>query len=234
MSKKEVSLVLPCYNEEKTLEDTVNTVSKVLEKETTAYEIIIVEDGCTDSTPDIAEKLASESDKIRHLHFEERLGKGKALNKGFESAESPKIFFMDTDLATDLKYIENLLDELDRNDIVIGSRYIEGSEAERGLVREFFSKGYNAMARLAFRTGIQDHQCGFKGMKKKVYSDIKNGLNSEHWFWDTELLVKAQEKGYSIKEIPVDWEEKEGSEVSVKNSIFYFSRRMITEKIRNR
>lgn len=232
MTKPEVSLVLPCYNEENTLEETIDTITEVLKEETALYEIIIVEDGCTDSTPEIAEKLASKTKQIKHLHFRERLGKGKALKKGFNIAKSPKMFFMDTDLATDLRHVKNLLDELDHYDIVIGSRYVEGSEAERGLVREFFSKGYNIMARIAFRTGIKDHQCGFKGIKKEVYNDVKDDIESEHWFWDTELLVKAKEKGYSIKEIPVKWEEKEGSEVSVKNSVFYFSKRVVTEKIK--
>jgi glycosyltransferase involved in cell wall biosynthesis len=232
MNETEVSLVLPCYNEEKTLEDTVETVEKVLEKEADQYEIIIVEDGCTDSTPQIAGNLASGSSKIKHLHFEERLGKGKALTKGFTDARASKLFFMDTDLATDLKCVKKLLDELEQNDIVIGSRYVEGSEADRGLVRRFLSKGYNTMVRLAFHTGIKDHQCGFKGINKEIFSDIKDNVKSEHWFWDTELLVKAKEKGYKIKEIPVDWEEKEGSEVSVKNSVFYFSKRILTEKVK--
>jgi len=231
MTKPDVSLILPCYNEEGTLEGTIERINEAIELETFPYEIIIVEDGCTDKTPEIASKLAANSDRINHLHFENRLGKGKALNKGFEAGKGSKLFFMDTDLATDLKHLSDLLEELDKHDIVIGSRYVEGSNAERGFVREFFSKGYNAMARIAFRTNIKDHQCGFKGINKEVFEDLKDELNSEHWFWDTELLIRAKEKDYSIKEIPVEWEEKDGSEVSVKNSVIYFSKRIFTEKI---
>lgn len=231
MREDDVSMVLPCYNEENTLEGTVTKAKNELEKHSKDFEIIIVEDGCTDSTPEIASNLTSELECMKHLHFEERLGKGKAVEKGFESAEKSKLFFMDTDLATDLNHISKLIEELDENDLVIGSRYIDGSEAERGLIRDLLSKGYNSLARLSFGTGISDHQCGFKGINRDAYNDIKDSINSDHWFWDTELLVQAEENNYSTKEIPVEWEEKEGSEVSVKNSIVYFSKKILGEKI---
>ena len=104
MTDREVSVVLPAYNEAATIEDTVATTVAALEAflPDGAFEVLIAEDGCSDRTPEIAAELASADDRIRHFHSDDRLGRGGALERAFEASEGDVLVYFDTDLATDL------------------------------------------------------------------------------------------------------------------------------------
>lgn len=231
MSDDSFSIVIPCHNEEDVLRDNVEKVIDEIKDFKQEWELLIVEDGCTDETPEIADELSERYGEVRHLHFKEKLGKGKAITEAFNQSKCSKLVFMDADLATDLKHIPEILEELESNDIVIGSRYKVGASSNRNLEREFLSRAYNIAARIFFQTGVKDHQCGFKGFRKKAFDEIKNDIESNHWFWDTELVINAQEKGIDVKEKPIEWEEKRDSGVKISQTIMHFSTKLFEQKI---
>lgn len=221
-----ISIVLPAYNEAKRLREAVEKVREAAERTGYDYEIIIAEDGSTDGTDKIAAELSSENSKIVHLHSDERLGRGRALMNAFDNARGDVVVYMDVDLATDLKHLKELVDAIavEGYDIATGSRLMKESKTDRPAKREIASRGYNFLVRLFLGSKIHDHQCGFKAFRRKVILEIGKEVKDNHWFWDTEVLVLAQKRGYKVKEIPVEW--KHGGETKVdfgKDVVYMFS-----------
>ncbi|WP_373189694.1 flippase-like domain-containing protein [Halolamina sp.] len=215
----EVSVVLPAYNEENTIEETVRTTLSTLATflKPGSYEVIVAEDGCEDRTPDIADRLSKELPGVRHFHSDERLGRGGALEEAFSAAHGETLVYFDTDLATDMKHLAELVDTVRTGeaDVATGSRWMPGKVADRPAKRGVPSKGYNGTVRLFLRTGLRDHQCGFKAISREAFDAIHDDVEDRHWFWDTELLVRAQRGGFRVKEFPVDWEPKGDSKVDL-------------------
>lgn len=211
-----ISIVLPAYNEASRLKKAVETVKKYLDRNGYDYEIIIAEDGSTDGTDKIAAELASNDEKVVHLHSDERLGKGGAITRAFKEAKGDILISMDVDLSTDMKHLKQLIDAIvvEGYDIAIGSRLLKDSKTERPFKRSLASKAYNFLVRLLLGSKLHDHQCGFKAFKREVILEIVDQVKDKHWFWDTEVLVLAQRKGYRIKEFPVEW--KQGTDTKVK------------------
>ncbi|MFT4889491.1 MAG: hypothetical protein ACI9YT_000400 [Halobacteriales archaeon] len=220
----DVSVVLPAYNEETTIEHTVRTTVETLESflPSGSFEVIVAEDGCEDRTPEIADRLAAEDDRVRHVHSDERLGRGGALERAFEAAEGETLAYFDTDLATDMRHLEELIESVrsEGYDVVTGSRWIEGQEADRPAKRGVPSKGYNWLVRTVLRSGLRDHQCGFKAFDRDALFDVLEDVDDQHWFWDTELLTYAQRRGYRVKEFPVDWTPKGDTKVDLIRDVF--------------
>ncbi|MEF8888347.1 MAG: flippase-like domain-containing protein [Haloarculaceae archaeon] len=219
MSDVEVSVVLPAYNEEETIEGTVSVTLETLGSFLPAgsYEVIVAEDGCEDRTPEIADRLAREHDTVRHVHSDERLGRGGALEHAFRESHGATLVYFDTDLATDMDHLEELVESVRSGayDLATGSRWLPDSEADRPAKRGVPSLGYNRLVRLLLRSDLQDHQCGFKAFDREVLFSLLEDVEDDHWFWDTEVLVRAQRAGYRVKEFPVDWETKTDSKVNI-------------------
>ncbi|RLM97337.1 flippase-like domain-containing protein [Haloarcula sp. Atlit-7R] len=224
MTAVEVSVVLPAYNEEDTIESTVSTTVGTLASflPEDAFEVIVAEDGCSDRTPEIAARLADEDSRVRHVHSDERLGRGGALEYAFERADGDTLVYFDTDLATDMGYLQELVDavHVDGYDVATGSRWMPENRADRPAKRGVPSFGYNTLVRTLLRSDIRDHQCGFKAFDRGALETLLPLVQDEHWFWDTELLVKAQRNGYRVKEFPVDWTPKGDSKVDIVRDVF--------------
>lgn len=224
MTDREVSVVLPAYNEAGTLERTVRVTLETLGAFLPAgsFEVIVAEDGCDDRTPEIAARLAAEDDRVRHFHSDERLGRGGALERAFEASEGDVLVYFDTDLATDMRHLEQLVEAVrtEGYDVATGSRWMPGNVATRPFERDVASRGYNSMVRLFLRTGLRDHQCGFKAFDREALFSLADAVEDDHWFWDTEVLVRAQRAGYEIREFPVDWEPKGDTKVDLVRDVF--------------
>ncbi|RLM47394.1 TIGR00374 family protein [Haloarcula sp. Atlit-47R] len=224
MTAVEVSVVLPAYNEEDTIESTVSTTVGTLASflPEDAFEVIVAEDGCSDRTPEIAARLADEDSRVRHVHSDERLGRGGALEYAFERADGDTLVYFDTDLATDMGHLQELVDavRVDGHDVATGSRWMPENRADRPAKRGVPSFGYNTLVRTLLRSDIRDHQCGFKAFDRGALETLLPLVQDEHWFWDTELLVKAQRNGYRVKEFPVDWTPKGDSKVDIVRDVF--------------
>ncbi len=212
----EVSLVFPAYNEAKGLERAVAVAEGELAKIAKTYEIIIAEDGSTDGTAELAERLAKINPAVRHLHSDERLGRGRALTRAFGESRGEILAYMDVDLSTETSALKTLIDSIREGwDICTGSRLLSGSVVERSWTRNLSSRAYNALIRLLFDTGVHDHQCGFKAFNRCSLLAVLAGVEDIHWFWDTEVLAVASRRGYRIREIPVTWVEDRGTTVNL-------------------
>ena len=224
MSDVEVSVVLPAYNEEETLERTVAVTLETLASFLPAgsFEVIVAEDGCDDRTPEIASRLADEDDRVRHLHSDERLGRGGALGFAFDRAAGETLVYFDTDLATDMGHLEELVESVRSGecDLATGSRWLPGNRAERPPERAVSSLGYNSLVRLFLRSDLQDHQCGFKAFDRVAFEALRDAVEDEHWFWDTEMLVRAQRRGFRVREFPVEWEPRGDTKVDLVRDVF--------------
>ncbi len=210
-----VSVVLPAYNEAGKLEGVVTKISQALTETGFRYEIVIAEDGSTDGTAERAEELAQKFSYVKHIHREKRQGRGTALNNAFRQCSGDVLVYMDLDLATDLKSLKPLVEAItvEGYDLSTGSRMLPESKVERSLRRSISSKSYNFLVRHVLGSKVRDHQCGFKAFKREPLMQLLGEVEATHWFWDTEIIVRAYRHGYKIKEIPVEW--KSGKDTKV-------------------
>jgi uncharacterized protein (TIRG00374 family) len=212
-----VSVVLPAYDEAATIEGTAATTLDALGGFLPAgsFEVLVAEDGCSDRTPEIAARLASEDERVRHVHSDDRLGRGGALERAFRAAAGETLVYFDTDLATDIVHLEELVESVRSGeaDVATGSRLLAASEADRPAKRDVPSRTYNGLVRLFLRSSVHDHQCGFKAFDRTALETLLDDVEDDHWFWDTELLVRAQRAGYRVEEFPVAWTPKGDTKV---------------------
>ncbi|MEK7448765.1 MAG: dolichyl-phosphate beta-glucosyltransferase [Planctomycetota bacterium] len=220
-----LDLVLPVYNEEKILEKNVKkTISFMADNFSEQWRIIIADNGSTDRTADIAEKLNREfSGKIKCLHRVKK-GRGGALKQAWGQSRAEIVGYMDIDLATDLKMLPSLISAIKNGaDVSVGSRLSPASVIRRSLLRKILSLAYHLIIKVMFRiTKIADFQCGFKACKRTSIHHLLPQVMNEEWFFDTELLVTAQRRGLKIKEIPVEWTEHYESKVRILKDVFTF------------
>lgn len=218
---KGVSFFLPFYNEEKILEENAKILAEALRKERIPFEIVLVDDTSRDRSPAIAKKLGMKK-PFRYMRYETGPSRRENLAEAFKSARFDYVAFMDVDLATDLRHLRQLLLELERGaDVVTGSRY-KGVKAQRELYRLILSKIYNSLIIFLFGSRIKDHQCGFKAFKKEKALQLIREAGYDRsftrgWFWDAEMLIRAQKRKLVIAEFPVRWK-------SGKQSSFNFKR----------
>jgi uncharacterized protein (TIRG00374 family) len=120
-----------------------------------------------------------------------------------------------------MKYLENLVRAVstDGYDFATGSRMMRESDAKRPFKREFASRGYNLLVRLFLHSKLYDHQCGFKAFRKEALFELIDEIENEHWFWDTEVLVRAQKRGYRVIEFPVYWRHGGSSKVNLAKDV---------------
>lgn len=218
MTEEGVSVILPVFNDRPALEEAIPRSAAALSEITDTFEVIVAEDGSTDGSPEFVKAWHQKDPRIRLLHADERLGRGKALNRAIASAHYNTVCYYDVDLATDLAYLKELVGAIQGGaDIATGSRLLPDSEIVRSGGREVASRGYNFLVRTILRSRLHDHQCGFKGFNRDRILPLLDHVTAPHWFWDTEVLVRGQHAGYVIKEFPVVWRQGPGTTVRFKD-----------------
>ena len=210
-------MTLPVYKDTRFL----GATSVMLEEATRPIEenftLLIAEDGSNSKAT--VDELRWRYQNILHIQHDQRLGRGKALREAWATIRANVYVYVDVDLATDLDKFDayrNLIMMQKQFDLVTGSRYISGSKTKRPRLRRTASVAYNSLVRLLFRTGVHDHQCGFKSFSNRLVQCLSVEARSDSWFWDTEVIVLAKRLGFSVKEISVDWTEKKGPRTPVK------------------
>ncbi len=209
--------MLPAYNEVDYLSSAVEKTIVALKNFANSFEIIIAEDGSTDGTDECAQEIAQKTPGVRHIHREKRLGRGTALNNAFKHSKGEVLVYMDLDLATDLNYLKPLIEAItvEGYDFSTGSRMLPQSKAKRSFSRSLSSKTYNFLVRQMLGSKLRDHQCGFKAFKREPLMELLDQVDATHWFWDTEIVVRAYCKGFKIKEIAVEWKSGRGTKVNL-------------------
>lgn len=206
VSRRKISVIIPARNEAIRLKRNLKILDAFLQGLGQSYEVIIAEDGSSDGTGIIAKRIAERNSTLKILSFNGRLGKGGAINRALKLCLGEIIFLMDADLSADLEFMPQLLDSVLRtNGVAIGSRMIIGAKARRDLLRKNASKAYNLIVQLLFKTGIKDHQCGFKCLSKDAAQQIIPKIKDHMWIWDTEFLIRAKMEGFIVEEIPINW-----------------------------
>ena len=216
----DLSAVLPVYNDRIALETAIPISIEVLSTISDDFELIVAEDGSTDGSQNLVLEWAEKDVRIRLLHSDERLGRGKALNRAFSEACGAIVCYYDVDLATDMRHLPQLVNAVRGGcDVATGSRLMEDSDAERTPERAIASRGYNLLVRMVLGSRLQDHQCGFKAFSRERLLALLPEVDADHWFWDTEVLVRAQARGYRVCEFPVRWRPGKGTTVRARDVI---------------
>ena len=206
-----LSVIVPALNEEKILAGNIKKFYDYLIKQNYDFEIIIVNDGSTDGTKNIAQGLARKYDAISLINFEKNRGKGVAVCAGLLAGKGNYRLFLDADNATNINHLEKVWPQFNAGaDIVIGSRNprdAKGAELEKPQIfwKRFLGRLGNRLIRLARVKGIWDTQCGFKIFTKKTVETIIPKIKTARWAFDVEILARAQRQGKKIAIIPVTW-----------------------------
>ncbi len=207
----QLSIIIPAYNEEKSLEQTIGRFREYLDRQNYAYEIIIVNDGSTDRTGNTARELAAKFPMIKLVEHESNRGKGAAIRTGLLQAGGDFRLFIDADNATTIDHLDSVWPHFRNNaDIVIGSRHprdAAGSRIVRSQAR--WKRAFGKVGNLIFQAlsvkGIWDTQCGFKVLSAQAAATLLPHTTLDRWAIDAEILMLARSAGYRIAIIPVRW-----------------------------
>jgi glycosyltransferase involved in cell wall biosynthesis len=195
----QLSLVLPAYNEEANIEIVVNEALEELPKNFSSFEIIVVDDGSKDGTPEIADRLAAEHPGlVRVIHHRPNRGYGAALTTGFKAAEGDYLMFMDSDRQFKASDVALLAPYVGKADIIAGYRKKRNDPFYRFLIGYTF----NTIVTVLFGIHLRDIDCGFKIFKAEMLKPMD--LTSPGALINTEIHAKAQRQGRSIIEVGVN------------------------------
>jgi glycosyltransferase involved in cell wall biosynthesis len=217
MNPPSAEIVIPVYNEQHVLATSVRRLREhVLGELAIPFAITIADNASTDGTLDLALSLARELPEVQVLHLE-RKGRGRALRAAWSVSKADVVAYMDVDLSTDLAALGELLAPLleCRADLAIGSRLTPGAEITRGIKRELISRSYNALLQTLLGAGFSDAQCGFKAGRREAIQALLKEVEDNEWFFDTELLYRAQRNRLAIHEVPVRWVDDPDSRVEI-------------------
>ncbi|MBU4341609.1 MAG: glycosyltransferase family 2 protein [Candidatus Altiarchaeota archaeon] len=198
-----ITLIIPAYNEEKIIGETIDVVYTFLKDMGEDFELTVVDDGSTDSTKKIVKSLCGRYPKLRIISNKTNRGRGYSLSRALSQSNGEIQVYIDADLTIGIDLIPELVNSI-RNgaDIAIASKHMGESEVEYPIVRRFFSKGYAALSRFILRIPIRDCQCGLKAFRKEFISQILQEIHCEGWGWDTEIVAKSCWRRYNIVELP--------------------------------
>jgi glycosyltransferase involved in cell wall biosynthesis len=216
--QESVEVVVPVYNEQDALPESIAALCAYLETYFPyRWSVVIADNASTDDTLTVACELATAyHPHVTVMHLEEK-GRGRALKATWSTSEADVVAYMDVDLSTNLWSFLPLVAPLvtGHSDVAIGSRLLRGAMVTRQWKREVISRCYNLLIKAMFGNGFSDAQCGFKAIKRSVAQELLPWVEDNEWFFDTELLLLAEERGYRISEVPVDWIEDLDSRVDV-------------------
>ena len=208
-----VSIVIPAWNEEKRLPQTLERLLPVLESGGHPFEVIVVADGVRDRTVEAATRYASRG--VTTLDFADRLGKGGAVFQGFGRCQYDRIGYLDSDGPVSDRDVLRLIRALDVADCAVGSRYSPGSSTTRDqpLRRRVLRQGFHGLTRMILGLPLYDTQCGAKFFRAASFWEIAPRIKFRGWAFDASLLFEMKKRGKVIREVPVEWSHDEGSKL---------------------
>jgi dolichol-phosphate mannosyltransferase len=218
-------LILPTYNEAVNVEPFVRAVLPELAEASAEHRILIVDDNSPDGTGEIANRLATQNDRIRVLHRDRKEGLGPAYLAGFRvalDAGAERIIEMDADFSHDPAYLPALIAATENADLAIGSRYVPGGGVtDWGPVRRFISRGGSAYARLVLRVPVRDLTGGFKCFRREVLEAIElDSIEARGYAFQVETTYRALKMGFRVVELPIVFRDRrEGSSKMTKSIV---------------
>ena len=220
-NRQTIEIVVPVFDEEAVLERNVELLLAYMRREFPfRFSIVIADNASTDSTPRVASSLAAEHQEVSALRLE-RKGRGLALRTAWLASGADVLSYMDVDLSTNLESFLPLVAPIlsGHSELSIGTRLARHAHVRRRVKREVLSRGYNGLVRAALGASFSDAQCGFKAIRADVARELVPRIHDDGWFFDTELLLLADQLDLRIHEVPVDWIEDLDSRVDLPATI---------------
>ena len=217
----EVSIVIPAFDEQQRLGESLHKIQAYISATGMVGEMIVVDDGSGDETLRVAEEALSEHPEIesRAIRYQRNRGKGYATRTGMAAARADIVLFTDADLSTPIEEIPKLVDPIRSGefDVTFGSRAIDRSliGTHQPWRREQGGKVMNFVIRTMSRLPFSDTQCGFKAFNMLKFRPLLDVMTIDRFGFDVEFLFVANHQGLRLREIPVRWNNVEGSKVSV-------------------
>jgi dolichyl-phosphate beta-glucosyltransferase len=215
-SPPSLSVVIPAFNEARRLPASLERLRKWLAEASCRYEIVVVDDGSTDDTAEVARRHGG--DALVLLRHSPNRGKGYAVRRGMLAATGERRLMTDADLSTPIEELPRLMAELDRGvDVAIGSRAIEGAriEVHQPAYRETMGRIFNRLVQTLLLPGLKDTQCGFKLFTARAANRSFGACHLDGFSFDVEALFVARRLGLQIAEVPVVWRNDEASRVGL-------------------
>ena len=214
-----ISLIIPLFNEEKRVHN-LNTIWAYTHKKKYFRELIIINDGSTDKTLNFLNTFKKMS-KCKLISYRTNKGKGYAIKKGILTARGTHVMFMDVDLSTSLRMVDELIKIIIKTDIIVGTR--KNNKAvllqRQSKIREGMGKFFTFISQKMIGVNVSDFTCGFKCFTKKAAKKIFQKQQINRWAFDAESLFLAKKYGFSITELPVEWKNAEGTKVKFPQDI---------------
>jgi dolichyl-phosphate beta-glucosyltransferase len=211
-----LSIVIPAFNEARRLPESLDRLRRWLAEASYRHEIVVVDDGSTDGTGEVARQNGGEA--LVLLHHRPNRGKGYAVRRGMLAATGERRLMTDADLSTPIEELPRLMAELDRGaDVAIGSRAVEGARIEihQPFYREAMGRVFNRLVQALLLPGLKDTQCGFKLFTAGAARRSFGACHLDGFSFDVEALFVARRLGLRIAEVPVVWRNDEASRVSL-------------------
>jgi glycosyltransferase involved in cell wall biosynthesis len=213
-----LSIVIPLYNEEKRIPESIEKLGSYFKNQKYSYEIIFVNDGSSDNT---VSKINSEISKqknlknIRIIDNKKNHGKGYVIRQGIMNSFGKYVLFTDVDLSTPIEEVEKLFPYIEKYPVIIGSRYLKKDSIKiaQPLSRRIISRAGNLFVKTFLGFPYKDTQCGFKLFESNASKDIFKRSTINRWGFDMEILAIAKLLGYKVKEVPVNWYDDPRSQV---------------------
>jgi glycosyltransferase involved in cell wall biosynthesis len=218
-----ISIIIPAQNEASRLENTLDSyVSYFSHLEDEKFEIIVVCNGCQDSTLQIAVEFTQKNNKVKVINVPEKIGKGQAIKEGFRVAHGDICLFTDADGSTSASESSKLILAVrEGNDVAIGSRRLRGCKIliKQRLSRRIAGWGFNRLVRLLFGLPFKDTQCGAKAFSKEATGLVLSSVKTNGFTFDVDLLWRLNKNGYRIQEVPITWGDSSGSTLILRKAI---------------
>jgi dolichyl-phosphate beta-glucosyltransferase len=210
----DLSVVIPAFNESLRLGPTLEKVVDYLDRQCLHHEVLVVDDGSTDSTSEVA--LAFASREVRLLRQEANRGKGAVVKIGVLASQGAEVLLVDADLSTPIEDLERLRPHLSEAEVVLGSRAVAGSDIlqHQPFYREMMGRTFNFIIQVLGVRGLRDTQCGFKLLDGAVARRLFAEVTIESYAYDVELVWLAQRRGYRVVEVGVRWADSPSSRVN--------------------
>ena len=204
-----ISIVIAAYNEEQRIGESLLKIKDYLDAQNFAYEIIVVDDGSTDNTRQVAIGYKPKITNLKIISYPNNKGKGYALRQGVLASKGESVLLSDADLSTPIEELSYMLPLISGReyDVVIGSRALKPETIikKQPWWRQGMGKIFNRIVRLLVLEGFKDTQCGFKLFSGEAARNLFKNARVDRFAYDVEILSLAKKRNYRVSEVPVRW-----------------------------